>query len=276
MHDHLNQTTSREIGPDADRLTRGKRIMNRRSLLCGTIAVGLLAGVVTDGAEADAATKRIMVYGDSNTWGFIPIKEGAPSTRYPSDERWPNVMRASLGDNYEVVDEALNGRTTDIADPTNPQVGGAGLDGSAYLPAAIASHLPLDLVVIMLGTNDLKNMFHRSPLRIALGVGNLVDLVASSNGGVGTKYPAPKVLVLCPPPLGNLAPQAFEDMFSSGVEKSKQLPAYYEAVATAAGAEFLDLGKLTPTDGMDGVHLTAAAQKKIGENVAERVKKILP
>ena len=249
--------------------------MNRRSLLGATAALGLFAGTLTAADAAAAATKRVMLYGDSNTWGFIPIKEGAPSTRYPADERWPGVLQAKLGDDYEVVVEALNGRTTDLDDPTVPQVGGAGLDGAAYLPAAIASHLPLDLVVIMLGTNDLKAMYKRSPLGIALGVGKLVDLVQTA-GEVGTNYPAPKVLVLCPPPLGPLAPQMFADMFAGGIEKSKELPPYYRAIATAAGAEFLDLGTLTPTDGMDGIHLTAAGQRAIGEGVAERVKKILP
>jgi len=249
--------------------------MNRRSLLGAAAAIGLFAGALTTADAAPNATKRVMLYGDSNTWGFIPIKEGAPSTRYPADMRWPGVLQAKLGDDYEVVVEALNGRTTDLTDPTVPQVGGAGLDGAAYLPAAITSHLPLDLVVIMLGTNDLKAMYKRSPLGIALGVVKLVDLVQAA-GEVGTNYPAPKVLVLCPPPLGPLAPQSFADMFAGGIEKSKELPPYYRAIATAAKAEFLDLGQLTSTDGMDGVHLTAAGQRTIGEGVAERVKKILP
>src|SRR3954451_1636747 len=185
-------------GTPATSRTRSKRSMNRRSLLGTAAVLGLFASALTTAAEtaaaADTATKRIMLYGDSNTWGFIPIKEGAPSTRYPADVRWPGVLQAKLGNGYEVVVEALNGRTTDLADPTVPQVSGAGLDGAAYLPAAIASHVPLDLVVIMLGTNDLKAMFKRSPLGIALGVGKLVDLVQAA-GEVGTNYPAPKVLV---------------------------------------------------------------------------------
>lgn len=247
--------------------------MDRRRLLGVLAAIALL--LVGSTAPAAAATKRIMVFGDSNSWGFIPIKEGAPSSRYDEQTRWPGVLQAALGPGYEVIDEALNGRTTDLPDPTLPQISGAGLDGSAYLPATLASHLPLDLVVIMLGTNDLKAMYQRTPLRIALGVGKLVDLVATTKGGVGTNYPPPKVLVLCPPPLGPLAPQAFADMFAGGIEKSRELPRYYEAIATAAGAEFLDVGRLTKTDGMDGVHFSAAGQKAIGEGVAEKVRKIL-
>ena len=149
--------------------------------------IGLFAALATGTAEA--ATKRIMVYGDSNTWGWAPVERGVPSTRYCEEERWPGVLQAALGDAFEVVEEGLSARTTDLPDPTLPQVGGAGLDGSAYLPAALATHLPLDLVVIMLGTNDLKAMYDRSPFRIALGVGKLVDIVRESAGGVGKDLP---------------------------------------------------------------------------------------
>jgi lysophospholipase L1-like esterase len=246
--------------------------ITRRGLFGALTVLMLLAGSAAQAAEG--AAKRILVYGDSNTWGYIPVESG-PTTRYPEDVRWPGVLQAALGPGYEVIDEGLSARTTDIPDPTLPHISGAGLDGSAYLPGAIATHLPLDLVVIMLGTNDGKKMFNRSPLRIALGVGKLVDIVAQTKGGVGTSYPVPKVLVLCPPPLGALAPPERAERFAGGVEKSKALPAYYEAIARAAGADFLDVGTLTATDGVDGVHLTAAAHTAIGTGVAEKARAIL-
>jgi lysophospholipase L1-like esterase len=224
---------------------------------------------------AEGAAKRIMVYGDSNTWGYIPVESGT-TTRYPEDVRWPGVLQAALGSGYEVIDEALSARTTDIPDPTLPHISGAGLDGSAYLSSAIATHLPLDLVVIMLGTNDVKTMFDRSPLRIALGMGKLIDIVAQTKSGVGISYPAPRVLVLAPPPLGKLAPEGRAERFAGGVEKTKALPAYYEAFAKAAGAEFLNVGELTTTDGIDGVHLSPEAHKAIGTGVAQKSKAILP
>lgn len=243
--------------------------MKRRILLQAVAAVGLLAAFAA--GAADAATKRVMVYGDSNSWGWIPVANGFPSTRYEEAKRWPGVLQAAWGSDYEVIDEGLSARTTDLADPTLPQIGGAGLDGSAYLPAALASHLPLDLVVIMLGTNDLKAMYARSPLRIALGMGKLVDIVASTKGGVGTTYGAPKVLVLAP-----LGPQSvFKEMFEGGVEKLRALAPLYEDIAEAADAEFLDVGQVTKTDGSDGIHFTEAGQKAIGLAVAEKVKTIL-
>ena len=173
---------------------------------------------------------RILCYGDSNTWGFVPVAE-PPSTRYAVAERWPRVMAAALETGCELIEEGLNGRTTDVADPTNPQIGGAGLDGLAYLPACLASHLPLDVVVIMLGTNDLKAMFARSAARIALGAGRLAEVARNIGGGVGSRYESPDVLLVCPPRLGRL--DGFAEMFAGGEAVSRALPPAYRAVAAA-------------------------------------------
>jgi lysophospholipase L1-like esterase len=151
--------------------------------------------------NASAPTKRVLVYGDSNTWGWIPVERGFPTTRFGASERWPGIAQAALGDGYEIIEEGLSGRTTDLPDPTVPELEGAGLDGSTYLPAAVASQLPLDLVVIMLGTNDLKASFERSPEDIAHGMRTLVEQVKALDRAVWTEYPAPKVLVVAPPPM---------------------------------------------------------------------------
>lgn len=246
--------------------------ITRRTLTGALTAVALLLGTVAHAAEG--ATKRILVFGDSNTWGWVPVESG-PTTRYPADVRWPGVLKAALGPGHEIVEEGLSARTTDIPDPTLPHISGAGLDGSAYLSSALATHLPVDLVVIMLGTNDVKKMFDRSPFRIALGVGKLIDIVAQTKGGVGTSYGAPKVLVLAPPPLGTIAPEGRAERWIGGNEKTKALPTYYEAIAKAGGAEFFDVGTLTGTDGVDGVHLSAEAHKAIGSGLADKVRAML-
>ena len=247
-------------------------LLIRRSFISSLAAIALLAGNIT--YAADDATKRIMVYGDSNTWGYMPVESG-PTTRYPADVRWPGVMENELGDEYEVIEEGLSARTTDVPDPSLPHISGAGLDGSAYLSSAIATHHPLDLVVIMLGTNDVKAMFDRSPFRIALGVGKLIDIVEQTGGGVGTSYSAPKVLVLSPPPLGDVAPEGRAERFAGGVEKTEALPPLYEAIAEAAGVEFYDVGTLATTDGIDGVHFSPETHNAIGVGVAEKVMSIL-
>lgn len=226
--------------------------------------------------ETPAATKRVLAFGDSNTWGWIPVERGIPTTRYAADQRWPGVAQAQLGDGFEIIEEGLSGRTTDLfdSDPTVKELSGAGLDGSAYLPAAVASHLPLDLVVIMLGTNDLKTKFDRSPEAIALGVRGLVERVRRIDRGAWTEYPAPRVLVLAPPPLVQTErfPAA---ILVGGIDKSRALASHLEAVAAATGAEFLDVGAITNADGVDGIHLSEAAHRKIGLAVADKIRAIL-
>jgi lysophospholipase L1-like esterase len=212
---------------------------------------------------------RILCYGDSNTWGFASVPE-PPAPRYGRADRWPCVMAATLGPEVELIEEGLNGRTTDIADPTHPEITGAGLDGAAYLPACLASHLPLDLVVILLGTNDLKAMYGRSALRIATGAARLLAIVRDIGAGVGTPYASPDVLLVCPPPLGEMA--YFAEMFAGGHDKARALPALYAQAAAMAGAGFLDAGTVIATDGADGLHWTAATQRRLGAAIAESVR----
>ncbi|HEU5468058.1 MAG TPA: serine hydrolase [Steroidobacteraceae bacterium] len=225
---------------------------------------------VTESGE----TKRVLIFGDSNTWGWIPVERGYPTTRYPADQRWPGVAQAALGVEYQIIEEGLNGRTTDLPDPSVRGLPGAGLDGSAYLPATVASHLPVDLLVIMLGTNDLQTSFDRSPEEVAQGMNKLVRLVKALDRGAWTEYPAPRVLVIAPPPMTETERFPAE-VFANGVEKSRQLAARYETVARDAGAEFLDAGALTQADGVDGLHLSADAHRKIGLAIADRIRVIL-
>lgn len=217
---------------------------------------------------------RILAYGDSITWGFVP-KVNPPSTRFAPEDQWPGALQKELGDNYQVISEGLNGRTTDAKDP-GASISGAQLDGSAYLPACLNSHLPLDLVIIMLGTNDLKPVFNRTPMRIAIGAAHLIDLVNTLNGGVGTNYKNPKVLLVCPPPLNPEIEKGpvFGEMFKGGLEKSQKLPELYEAVAKMGGAEFLNAGSIVSTDGVDGLHLTAESERKLGGAIAAKVKEM--
>jgi lysophospholipase L1-like esterase len=220
-----------------------------------------------------AEPKRVMAFGDSITWGWKPVVQGVPSDRFPASMRWPGAMQSALGDGYVVVEEGLNARTTDVADPTLPLITGAGLDGSAYLPAALASQEPLDAVVIMLGTNDLKAQFNRTPERIAEGADKLVQIVKNIHGGVGTTYQSPKVLLVAPPPLGtNMV--FFKEPFAGGLAKSQQLAKAYEAVAQKEGVGFLDAGSVIKTDGVDGLHLSGEAEEALGRAVAQKVRAV--
>lgn len=214
--------------------------------------------------------KTVLCFGDSNTWGFIPesITASHPS-RHPHDVRWTGVLARELGQAFRVIEEGQNGRTTVHDDPFS-----AARNGRDVLPALLESHKPLDLVVMMLGTNDLKAVFGVTPAEIATGVKILGQLILSSDAGRAAR--PPKLLILCPPAieqhphLPDIAakfPNAFRD--------SRELPRYYEAVAATLGCPSLNTQTLIAA-GSDGIHLDAAAHAVLGQAVATAVKSILP
>ncbi len=217
--------------------------------------------------------KRILVFGDSNSWGFVPCAASELTTRYDSSARWPGVVAARLGSTVEVVEEALSGRTTDLddfqIDLPSAHLRGATFNGAKLLPAILASHLPLDLVIIMLGTNDLKTRFNRSAHKVALAALGLVRLIEECEGGVATIYRAPKVLLIAPPPLGT----GFHDPeeWAGSHQKSLELGSVFRDAAAVANLPFLDAGKVIATDGIDGVHFSAESHLKLGEAVAKKV-----
>lgn len=214
-------------------------------------------------------TRRILCFGDSLTWGWVAVREGAPTTRFSLAERWPGVMAARLGPDYEIVEEGLNARTTTIDDPVDPR-----LNGSAYLPTAVASHLPLDLVIVLLGTNDTKSYYRRTPYEIAVGMSKLVGQVLASGGGMGTVYGAPQVLVVAPPPLAPVADPWLEAMFKGGREKTVELAVHYRALADFMKVDFFDAGAVISTDGLDGVHFSAKNNVDLGSALAGKVLEI--
>lgn len=218
-----------------------------------------------------ARTKNILCFGDSLTWGWIPAENPASLTaRFSPSRRWTGVLQNRLGDGFAVIEEGLSGRTTNAPDPLD-----ARLSGAAYLPACLATHVPLDLVVIMLGTNDAKTYFHRTPMDIATGMGVLLAEVAQGAGGAGTSYPAPRALVVCPPPTADNPDPWFTLLFDGARETLRRLPPYYEAVAQAYGADFFDAATVIRTDGIDGVHLTAATHEILGERLADVIAGLL-
>jgi lysophospholipase L1-like esterase len=214
--------------------------------------------------------KRILCFGDSLTWGWVPVADGMPTERYPADVRWTGVLADRLGDEYEVVEEGLSARTTNVDDPTDPR-----LNGAAYLPGCLASSLPLNLVILMLGTNDTKAYFRRTPLDIGLGMGVLLTQVLTSAGGVGTGYPAPKVLVVSPPTVAAMPHPWFQLIFEGAQDKTAELPKVYSALASFVKVPFFDAGSVITTDGVDGLHFTAANNRDLGVALSEQVRALV-
>jgi lysophospholipase L1-like esterase len=210
--------------------------------------------------------KRILCYGDSNTWGWDPKTAG----RYPSNVRWPGVMAAALGPGFEILEEGLNGRTTVFDDPTND-----GRNGRPYLVPCLESHRPLDLVIVFLGVNDLKARFGLSPVDIADGASVLVKIIQASDAGPVTEggMPPPPVLLIAPPPTGRLTD--FAELFTGATEKSRGLGAAYARVARERSCAFLDAGEHIASSDVDGIHFDPGAHAKLGAVVAAKVLEIL-
>lgn len=211
--------------------------------------------------------KTILCYGDSNTWGYIP----GSAARYARHQRWTGVLQHELGGDFVVIEEGLNSRTTVLDDPTKPFK-----NGKEYLIPCLDSHAPLDLVILMLGTNDLKHRFGMSAFDIGANVATLLGLVKQStcscSGG------APQVLLMAPPPVGKLTVVGstnFPEIFRGAEEKSKMLGRIYKKFALEAGVAFLDTSEVIGSSDVDGVHFEADNHRKLGEALAKRVKQLL-
>ena len=208
------------------------------------------------------STKTVLCYGDSNTWGYIP----GTGLRYSRDERWPGVLRRELGEGYEVIEEGFSGRTTVWDDPIEQHK-----NGKTYLHPCLGTHQPLDLVILMLGTNDLKMRFSLPACDIAAGAGVLVDVVQTSGAGPGDG--SPKVLLIGPPAVKET--EQFGEMLKGAEAKSEKFPQCFEAVAAQYGCAFLDSRKHVVPSETDGVHLEKSGHEKLGRAAAELVKSIL-
>lgn len=206
--------------------------------------------------------KTVLCYGDSNTWGYDPSTQ----SRYPRDTRWTGVLRKKLGQGYLVIEEGLNGRTTVWDDPIELDKNGA-----TYLRPCIQTHKPLDLVIIMLGTNDLKTRFSLPASDIASGAGVLVDIVQKSNTGLNQK--APEILLVAPPPTVEL-PMSPE-VFANSTEKSKAFSKHFRRVANEKNCHLLDAGEHIVSSPLDGIHFEAEMHEKLGLAIAAKVLEII-
>lgn len=205
--------------------------------------------------------KRILCFGDSNTFGTGPMPHLGADVIHPKHVRWAGVMEAELGAGWDVVVEGLPGRTTVFDDP----VEGAYRNGLRSFQAILESHRPIDLLIVKLGTNDLKQRFNLGPQDVALGVAKLLKEAAKLEI-------VDRMLVICPAPVrekGDLA-----EIFRGAEARYVGLPAQMERFARENGAEFLDAGGLIEVDPLDGVHLSAEAHATLGRAVAGKVRAI--
>lgn len=208
--------------------------------------------------------KTVMCFGDSNTWGFPPDC----GERYERTTRWPGILQQKLGDAYYVIEEGLPGRSTVWDDPIE-----GGKNGLKQLVPLIHSHLPLDLLIILLGTNDFKNRFSVSPQDISWSIGRLVK--AARDSGHPMLGEAPEVLVICPPPLADMSNSPFKDILIGAEEKSRQLPSVLANYCEENGIRMFNAGDVVQASPLDGIHWAPEEHRKLGEVVALEVRAIL-
>ena len=213
--------------------------------------------------------KTVLIFGDSNSWGWNPGNDLVkPIERWSDDIRWPGVMQKELGSGFKVLVDGLNGRTTVWDDPIKEY-----RCGKNQIVPSMDAAAPIDLLIIFVGTNDLKARFSASAQDIASGAALLARMALAQceafNDG------KPKVILAAPPPLGPVSNGAFREMFYGSEEKSKRLGVCYKIVAATLGVEYLDAGAVAKSSDMDGIHLDADQHELLGKAMASAVKRVI-
>lgn len=202
--------------------------------------------------------KQILCFGDSNTYGLIP----ATTDRYPWNVRWTGILADKLNkEEYHIIEEGLCGRTTTFDDVFRP-----GRNGSKLLPVILETHRPVDLIILMLGTNDCKTIYNVSADIIGKGIEKLLDQIETGN-------PHAKVLLISPILLGEgVWEDGFDKEFSKeSVAISKQLGDVYKKIALQRGISYLDASDVASPDDADREHLNETGHRALAEAVYKKL-----
>ncbi len=207
--------------------------------------------------------KRIVCYGDSNTYGLNPETD----QRYPREKRWTGILQNILGNENIVIEEGLNGRTTALDEP--------GLEyrnGYSYLEACLRSHIPVDYLILMLGTNDTKTIFGKEAAQIARQIRKLIE---RSVQVLDEANPCEcKILLVVPAEISEAVtggPLSHE-FDADSVRKSRELAKFYKQEAKLAEVDYLDLSKIIKPSDIDGIHLEPGGHEMIAEKIADWIR----
>jgi|SRR5918993_2503651 lysophospholipase L1-like esterase len=211
---------------------------------------------------------RVLCFGDSNTHGCPG--DDIDYVRLPANRRWTGLLQDLLGDGYEVIEEGLNGRTTDVAYEDRP-----GCNGRPYFLPCLLSHQPLDVVVVMLGSNDLKACFGRTPTDIAEALHGYIDDVAANVAESGR---VPVTVLVSPVRINDTA--AWFEEISGGdynhdiVSRSQNLTEEIRRVAQERSVLYADAAQVARV-GADGLHFTLDSHSRFAEMLAATVSRAL-
>lgn len=210
--------------------------------------------------------KTVLCYGDSITWGT----DAASGGRHLFEDRWSNVLQKALGTDVQIIADGLRGRTTGF----DEHLAACDRNGVRILPTTLYTHAPLDLVIILLGSNDMKPAIAGTALAAMQGMRRLVEIVRLNATRDGTTE-SPAVLIVAPPALCETASLEYAAMFAGGLEQSRMLASLYADLADESGCGFFDAGSVAKTTPIDGVHLDAANTRAIGKGLEPIVRVML-
>lgn len=203
----------------------------------------------------------ILCYGDSLTWGALPN-----GGRYEKQHRWPEILNQLLGNDYNVINFGLPGRTTTWDDPFHN-----GKNGAKYVQSALEIFGPVDIAIIMLGTNDLKQHFNANAYNAAKGVEKIILKIREPNPH---NFPTAKIIIIAPPDI--LSPKGeAADIFNGAEEKGRKLHHEYQKVASRQRCLFLNAAGVIKPSEVDGVHLDIEANNMLAQALIPLIKGFL-
>ena len=208
--------------------------------------------------------KHILCFGDSNTHGYCPEPSESVDRgeRYNEEERWTCLLQKALGEDYLVLENGVNGRTTAFSDPFRPYISGLGV-----IEAVLMAHRPLDLLIVMLGTNDVKERYGMSAQCIGFGLEKLCFTASITDAWSGR---GPNILVIAPPHLDD-AIDHDATMGAGCAMKSRQLSAVYREICEKHGWHFLDAEGLVSFSKADFCHMSARDHRVFARKLSELV-----
>ena len=218
---------------------------------------------------ANPVARTILCFGDSNTNG-LP-SNGVEYVRLAVDVRWTGRLQRKLGDGYDVLEEGLSGRTTDVDDEERP-----GLNGRLYFLPCVLSHHPIDVLVLMLGTNDLKSQFDRTPADIAMALSGYLDDLESIATMVEGRMP--RTILVSPIHVDDSQPAYVGAtaglLDATAVDRSRRLTDELRRLAHDRRVLFADAAAVARA-GDDGIHLSPDSHEPLAELIAVTVKAAL-
>lgn len=214
--------------------------------------------------------KHVLCYGDSNTWGFIP----GSGKRYDEHTRWTGVLGDVLGSEWRVHEEGLNGRMTIFDSPFQTDVN---KNGRSLFASVLDSQKPLDVLVICLGTNDLKC---HPAWHAAQGVGQLVSYAQHVDvlnpWGEHVFRNGPKILVISPIAIGeDLVNRNINDDLAGKHEESRKFPKLFADLCQGMGVDMLDAQTIAEPSLIDCIHMSPEGHQALGKTVAEKIAEMM-